>query len=140
MASRKVPQLDELNNVCTHINSKTTRVGDHQALPHFPALMAAQALAQTQPQDDEVQMGQEFFNELKVKGEIIESSPLCDRLNLIADAITKAAQPQYNHPFKFYLVHETQPNALRDSRRQRIRRGFIAFPERQHEPGTLALI
>jgi predicted Zn-dependent protease len=33
-------------------------------------------------------------------------------LKPIADAITRAAQPRYNHPFKFYLVHETQPNAF----------------------------
>jgi predicted Zn-dependent protease len=67
---------------------------------------------QAQNQDEEVQMGQEVFNELKVKGEIIESSPLYDQLKPIADAITKAAQPRYNHPFKFYLVHEAQPNAF----------------------------
>src|SRR5262249_16323192 len=24
----------------------------------------------------------------------------------------RVAQPRYNHPFKFYLVHETQPNAF----------------------------
>ena len=65
-----------------------------------------------QTQDDEVQMGQEVFNELKAKGEIIESSPLYDKLKPIADAITRAAQPRYNHPFKFYLVHEAQPNAF----------------------------
>ena len=65
-----------------------------------------------QDQDDEVQMGQEVFNELKAKGEIVESSPLYDELKPIADAITRAAQPHYNHPFKFYLVHETQPNAF----------------------------
>lgn len=70
------------------------------------------AAAQGQNQDDEVQMGQEFFNQLKAKGEIIESSPLYDQLRPIADAITRAAQPRYNHPFKFYLVHETQPNAF----------------------------
>ena len=70
------------------------------------------AAAQQQNQDEEVQMGQEVFNELKAKGEIIESSPLYDQLKPIADAITKAAQPRYNHPFKFYLVHETQPNAF----------------------------
>jgi len=57
-------------------------------------------------------MGQEIFNELKAKGEIIESSPLYDQLRPIADAITRAAQPRYNHPFKFYLVHEAQPNAF----------------------------
>jgi predicted Zn-dependent protease len=67
---------------------------------------------QDQNQDEEVQMGQEVFNELKAKGEIIESSPLYDQLKPIADAITRAAQPRYNHPFKFYLVHETQPNAF----------------------------
>jgi len=67
---------------------------------------------QRQNQDEEVQMGQEVFNELKAKGEIIESSPLYDQLKPIADAITQAAQPRYNHPFKFYLVHETQPNAF----------------------------
>lgn len=63
-------------------------------------------------QDEELQMGQEVFDQLKAKGEIIESSPLYDQLKPIADAITKAAQPRYNHPFKFYLVHETQPNAF----------------------------
>src|SRR5208283_2595618 len=69
-------------------------------------------VAQQQNQDEEVQMGQEVFNELKAKGEIIESSPLYDQLKPIADAITKSAQPRYNHPFKFYLVHEAQPNAF----------------------------
>ena len=73
---------------------------------------AAPARNQGQNQDDELQMGQEVFNELKAKGEIIESSPLYDQLNPIAAAITRAAQPRYNHPFKFYLVHEPQPNAF----------------------------
>jgi len=68
--------------------------------------------AQEPNQDEEQQMGQEVFNELKAKGEIVESSPLYDQLRPIADAITKAAQPRYNHPFKFYLVHESQPNAF----------------------------
>jgi len=65
-----------------------------------------------QGQDEELQMGLEVFNELKAKGEIVESSPLYDQLRPIADAITQVAQPRYNHPFKFYLVHETQPNAF----------------------------
>ena len=67
---------------------------------------------QGQSQDDELQMGQEVFNELKAKGEIVESSPLYDQLRPIADAITPAAQPRYNHPFKFYLVPEAHPNAF----------------------------
>jgi predicted Zn-dependent protease len=65
-----------------------------------------------QDQDEEVQMAKEVFNELKAKGEIIESSPLYDVLRPIADSITRSAQPRYNHPFKFYLVHEAQPNAF----------------------------
>jgi predicted Zn-dependent protease len=68
--------------------------------------------AQGQNQDEEVQMGQEVFEQLKGAGEIVESSPLYDQLRPIADAITRAAQPRYNHPFKFYLVHEKQPNAF----------------------------
>jgi predicted Zn-dependent protease len=62
--------------------------------------------------DEEVQLGQEVFNELKAKGEIVESSALYDQLRPLTDAITHAAQPRYNHPFKFYLVHEQQPNAF----------------------------
>src|SRR5262245_62659437 len=76
------------------------------------AIAAGQSAHKGQNQDDELQMGQEVFNELKAKGEIIESSPLYDQLRPIADAITQVAQYRYNHPFKFYLVHETQPNAF----------------------------
>jgi len=68
--------------------------------------------AQGNNQDVELQIGQEVFTELKAKGEIIESSPLYDPLKPVAEAITRAAQPRYNHPFKFYLVHEPQPNAF----------------------------
>ena len=78
----------------------------------LPPLVAGQAQSNTQSQDEEVQMGQEVFDQLKAKGEIVESSPLYDQLKPIADSITQAAQPRYNHPFKFYLVHETQPNAF----------------------------
>src|SRR6266478_4225277 len=75
-------------------------------------ITGGQSAAAGQNQDEELQMGQEVFNELKAKGEIIESSPLYDQLRPVADAITRAAQPRYNHPFKFYLVHESQPNAF----------------------------
>ena len=68
--------------------------------------------AQGSNQDVELQIGQEIFGELKAKGEIVESSPLYEPLRPIAEAITRAAQPRYNHPFKFYLVHEPQPNAF----------------------------
>jgi predicted Zn-dependent protease len=72
----------------------------------------ASLAAQDTNQDEEFQMGQEVFNELKAKGEIVESSPLYDQLKPLTDAIIREAQPKYNHPFKFYLVHETQPNAF----------------------------
>src|SRR6266851_4271738 len=75
-------------------------------------LIAVESAAADESRYDEAQLGQEMFAELKAKGEIIESSPLYEQLKPIADAITRAAQPQYNHPFKFYLVHETQPNAF----------------------------
>jgi predicted Zn-dependent protease len=79
-------------------------------------LVVTAACARSKPepetQDIEPQMGQEVFDELKAKGEIVDSSPLYDQLRPIADAITQIAQPRYNHPFKFYLVHETQPNAF----------------------------
>jgi predicted Zn-dependent protease len=76
------------------------------------ALAAAPPAAEGRTQDEELQIGQEVFDELKAKGEIIESSPLYDQLRPIAEAITRVAQPRYNHPFKFFLVHETQPNAF----------------------------
>ena len=62
--------------------------------------------------DDELQVGQEVFAELKAKGEIIASSPLYEVLTPVAQAVTRTAQPYYSHPFRFYLVHEPQPNAF----------------------------
>jgi len=62
--------------------------------------------------DDEQEVGKQVFDELKAKGEIVAESPLYDSLAPIAAAITRTAQPRYNHPFKFYLVHETGPNAF----------------------------
>jgi predicted Zn-dependent protease len=64
------------------------------------------------PPDDEEQIGQEVFDELKAKGEVVGTSPLYDVLTPVAEAIMKTAQPRYNHPFKLYLVHEQQPNAF----------------------------
>jgi len=69
-------------------------------------------LAQARNTDEELEVGQEVFNQLKANAQIIESSPLYERLGPVTEAITRAAQPKYNHPFKFYLVHEAQPNAF----------------------------
>ena len=76
------------------------------------ASLTAPGAAQDARLDDEQQIGQEVFNELKAKGEIVVSSPLYDTLTPIATAVTRTAQPRYNHPFKFYLVHESAPNAF----------------------------
>lgn len=62
--------------------------------------------------DQETELGQEVYKELLAKGEIVESSPLYESLKPVADAISRVAQPQYPHPFKFFLVHESQPNAF----------------------------
>src|SRR5580765_7903931 len=76
------------------------------------AAVVATLRASAPAQDQEQQIGQEVFHELKLKGEIVSSSPLYEVLAPIADAVTRTAQPRYNHPFKFYLVHEQQPNAF----------------------------
>ena len=70
------------------------------------------AAVQRQNLDDEQEIGQQVFDELRAKGEIVASSPLYDKLKPIADAVARVAQPQYNHPIVFYLVHEQQPNAF----------------------------
>jgi predicted Zn-dependent protease len=75
------------------------------------AVVPAPRAAET-PADDEQQIGQQVFDELKARGEIVAASPLYDALIPVAAAIMKTAQPRYNHPFKLYLVHEAQPNAF----------------------------
>ena len=62
--------------------------------------------------DQETELGMAMYQQLRDKGEIIQTSPLYDSLAPITDAIARVAQPQYPHPFKFFLVHETQPNAF----------------------------
>ena len=61
---------------------------------------------------DEQEIGQQVFEELKGKGEIVSASPLYEALNPITTAIARTAQPHYGRPFKFYLVHEPSPNAF----------------------------
>jgi predicted Zn-dependent protease len=72
----------------------------------------AQAPVPERVTDQETELGQEMYKELRNKGEIIESSSLYDTLKPIADSISRVAQSRYPHPFKFFLVHETQPNAF----------------------------
>ena len=72
----------------------------------------AQAPSPEPVTDQETELGLSVYNELRDKGEIIESSPLYESLRPIAEAISRAAQSRYPHPFKFFLVHEAQPNAF----------------------------
>ena len=78
----------------------------------FSLTCVAQAPSPEPVTDQETELGQATYQELRAKGEIIDSSPLYESLRPVAEAITRAAQPQYPHPFKFYLVHEAQPNAF----------------------------
>ncbi|MEO7039015.1 MAG: M48 family metallopeptidase [Candidatus Elarobacter sp.] len=76
---------------------------------------ASPALGQTQTTSDqqaELQIGQQEYQALQQKGEILSSSPDYAILNPIAQQIKRVADPQYFMPFKFILVHETQPNAF----------------------------
>jgi beta-barrel assembly-enhancing protease len=73
---------------------------------------AAPAAAQSSDQQVEMQIGQQEYQALQQKGEIITSSPYYAVLNPIAQQIKRVADPQYFHPFQFILVHETQPNAF----------------------------
>src|SRR5262245_9326070 len=75
-------------------------------------LCGAQAPIPEPVTDQETELGQEMYKRLKAKGEIVESSPLYDTLKPIADSISRAAQSRYPHPFKFFVVHEAQPNAF----------------------------
>jgi len=78
----------------------------------FAATSLAQAPVPEKVSDQETELGQEVYKQLRDKGEIIESSPLYDSLKPVAEGIARVAQPRYPHPFKFFLVHETQPNAF----------------------------
>jgi predicted Zn-dependent protease len=87
------------------------------ALAFGSGLLSCATAAAAQPDgggqgDTELQLGQEVYDELRQKGEIVATSPLYEQLRPIAERITRAAQPRYEHPFRFYLVHQTQPNAF----------------------------
>lgn len=80
------------------------------------SILAAACLAQAPvPEpvtDQETELGKAAYDQLLAKAEIIKSSPLYDSLRPMAESIARVAQPQYPHPFKFFLVHEAQPNAF----------------------------
>ncbi|GAC1581597.1 MAG: hypothetical protein NVS3B7_16740 [Candidatus Elarobacter sp.] len=73
---------------------------------------ALPAAAQSSDEQTELQIGQQEYQALQQKGEILGSSPYYAILNPIAQQIKRVADPQYFTPFKFILVHEAQPNAF----------------------------
>src|SRR5260370_21741114 len=75
-------------------------------------LCVAQAPVPEPVTDQETELGRAVYNELRDKGEIIESSPLYESFRPVAEAISRVAQSHYPHPFRFFLVHEPHPNAF----------------------------
>jgi predicted Zn-dependent protease len=72
----------------------------------------APALAYTQDEQTEMQIGQQEYQQLQQKGEILTNSPYYAILNPIAAKIKRIADPQYFVPFHFILVNESSPNAF----------------------------
>ena len=76
-------------------------------------LAAAPAGAQSDAHATEAQIGQQEAQILQQKGEIIpRPNALYATLDPIAQRIAAVADPQYDFPFRFTLVHEAQPNAF----------------------------
>ncbi len=73
---------------------------------------AAPACAYTDEEQTEMQIGQQEYQQLQQKGEIVTSSPYYGILNPIAARIARIADPQYFVPFHFILVNESDPNAF----------------------------
>lgn len=95
--------------------------------------------AQEPKPDEEQQMGQEVFNELKAKGEIVESSPLYDKLQPIADAITPGwvvALPLYAIEIKLALASPS--GAPADLSHASIQRRYEAIDEELETAASLA--
>lgn len=78
----------------------------------FVLANAVPALAYSPEEQQELQIGQQVYQQLKQKGEIIRSSPYYTTLNSIAARIKPVADKKYFVPFHFILVHEKQPNAF----------------------------
>jgi len=74
----------------------------------FAAAGARPALADAQEQ----QIGQQIYQQLARRGEIINNSPYYNVLNPLAQRIERVVDPQYDAPFHFILVHEKDPNAF----------------------------
>jgi len=85
----------------------------HVAACALLGALAALAAAPAAATDQEQQIGTQVYRQLQQKGEIIaRPNPMYDTLDPIAAPIARVANPQYQYPFHFILVHESQPNAF----------------------------
>ena len=79
------------------------------------AVVAAVPAGAASQHDTEAQIGAQVYGQLQQKGEIIPRSQDASYyaiLDPIAARIAGVADPQYDFPFHFILVHEAQPNAF----------------------------
>lgn len=60
----------------------------------------------------EQKIGASVYHDLETRGQIIRTSPLYAPLEAVALPIARVANPQYDAPFHFVLVHASQPNAF----------------------------
>ncbi len=74
--------------------------------------LTAQAPSPEPATDQETELGDAVYKDLKGKAIIIAKSPLYESLKPITTTVTRIAQPHYEHPFKFFLVHDARPNAF----------------------------
>ena len=75
--------------------------------------------------DQETELGQEMYKQLKAKGEIVETSPLYDALRPMADFDLPGRSDAL--PASLQVLHRPRGPAqrLRHARRQRLRRGTL---------------
>lgn len=78
----------------------------------FFASTFAPALAYTDQENWELQVGQQFYQKLQSEGKIVRDSPYYNVLNPIASRISRVADRKYFVPFHFILVNDSQPNAF----------------------------
>ncbi len=78
----------------------------------FAFASAAPALASSQQEQWELQVGQQQYMQLMQQGKIVPASPLYDTLKPVTDKVGAVADPQYFTPFHFILVNDRSPNAF----------------------------
>jgi predicted Zn-dependent protease len=73
---------------------------------------ALPAAAYTQQEQQEIQIGQQEYQQLQQQGKLVLSSPDYARLDPIAKRIAAVADTKYFTPFHFILVKDSSPNAF----------------------------